>query len=288
MRQLFCLVSSICLAAILTLTATAAEQAKIRPLWSVSEGLFEPESVAVDEERGVLYASNVVGYGINGQGYISLISLSGRVIEAKWVEGLNGPTGMALHGDTLYFADVNHLVALNVESREVTGRYPAPDRRPCLNDLAVAGDGTVFVSGSCTSTIYRLEDGSLQPFIHDSDALRFVNGLFVSGELLLSGGWQIRLWSRFSGEPLADGPVTRQREVKDIDGIAWDGTAFLMSMVDDPRLWRLGADGVAKPVSDDAFHAADFHYDSTTGLLIMPQILGSDDHRISAFRLTFE
>ncbi|WP_286828623.1 MULTISPECIES: hypothetical protein [Kordiimonas] len=266
----------------------AAETAHIREIWSISEGLFEPESVAVDEARNFIYASNVVGYGINGKGYISRMSMSGRMVDAKWIEGLNAPTGLALRDKLLYLADVNMLKVLDVENGEIVASYVAPDREPCLNDVALADDGTVFVSGSCTGTIYKLEDGKLIRFIVDADALRFVNGLFVDGELLLSGGWQIRLWNRFSGAPLADGPVTRQPDVKDIDGLAWDGSAFLMSMVDDPRLWRLKADGIAVPISDQPFHAADFYYDNVTGLLIMPQNLSEHDHRVTAFRLTFE
>ncbi|MFC4348092.1 hypothetical protein ACFO5Q_09575 [Kordiimonas lipolytica] len=266
----------------------AAETAHIREIWSINEGLFEPESVAVDEARNYVYASNVVGYGINGKGYISRMSMSGRMIEAKWIEGLNGPTGLALSGTLLYVADVNSLKALNVETGDIVATYPAPDREPCLNDVALAADGTVFVSGSCTGTIYKLDGDKLTRFIVDHEALRFVNGLFVDGELLLSGGWQIRLWNRFSGAPLADGPVTRQPDVKDIDGLAWDGSAFLMSMVDDPRLWRLKADGVAYPISDQPFHASDFYYDDVTGLLIMPRNLGEGDHRVTAYRLTFE
>jgi len=266
----------------------AAETAHIREIWSISEGLFEPESVAVDEARNFIYASNVVGYGINGKGYISRMSMSGRMVDAKWIEGLNAPTGLALMGSKLYLADVNMLKVLDVERGEIIASYVAPDREPCLNDVALADDGTVFVSGSCSSTIYKLDGDKLTRFIVDAEALRFVNGLFVDGELLLSGGWQIRLWNRFSGAALADGPVTRQPDVKDIDGLAWDGSAFLMSMVDDPRLWRLKADGIAQPISDQPFHAADFYYDDVTGLLIMPRNLGEYDHRITAYRLTFE
>lgn len=264
------------------------EQAKIREIWSVSDGLFEPESVAVDEDRNVIYVSNVVGYGINGQGYISQLSMSGRVIKAKWVEGLNAPTGLALKDDKLFIADVNSLKVLDVNSGKIVSSHPTPDRNPCLNDVALAGDGTAYVSGSCSNTIYKLEGHNLVPFITNREALHYVNGLFTSGELLLSGGWQIRLWNRLTGQPLADGPVTRQPNVKDIDGIAWDGSAFLMSMVDDPRLWRLNASGVAVPISEQAFHALDFYYDDLTGLLVMPQNLGEGQYKVTAYRLTFE
>ncbi|NVJ97233.1 MAG: hypothetical protein HWE25_03715 [Alphaproteobacteria bacterium] len=273
-----------------TVSARTAQEktAKIEHLWTVTEGMFEPESVVVDKARSQIYVSNVVGYGLNGQGFISKLSLSGEILDAKWITGLNGPTGMVLKGDKLYFADVNALKILDIKTGIVTDTFETFHERPCLNDVAVADDGAVFVSGSCTSTIYRLMGPALMPFIEDSGALKFVNGLFVSDELLLSGGWQIRLWNRYSGEPLANGPVTRQPDVRDIDGIAWDGSAFLISMVDDARLWRLGASGVAYPISDDAFHALDFFYDDATGLLIMPQIIGEKGHQVSAYRLTFD
>lgn len=273
----------------LGVAATAHDDtARVRHLWTVSEGLLEPESVVVDEARGHIYVSNVVGYGLNGQGYISRLSMSGRMIDEKWVADLNGPTGMVLVDDRLYFADVDSLKVLDIATATVVESYQTFHERPCLNDVAVAEDGIAFVSGSCNSTIYRLSGSALMPFIEDASALRFVNGLFVSGEMLLSGGWEIRLWNRYTGKPLADGPVTRQGDVKDIDGMAWDGSGFLLSMVDDPRLWRLGSDGKAHPVSDDAFHAADFFYDDVTGLLIVPQNPGNNMHSVSAYRLTFE
>ncbi|WP_262689955.1 SMP-30/gluconolactonase/LRE family protein [Kordiimonas aestuarii] len=267
---------------------THADHATIRHIWTVDAGLFEPESVAMDEERNVIYVSNVVGYGQNGKGYISRLSMSGRMIDEKWIEGLNAPTGMALYGNSLYFADYNQLVKVDVTTREITGRYPAPDPEPCLNDVAIAEDGTVYVSGSCRKAVYRLDNDALTPFIDNPTALNLVNGLYVARDMLLTGGWQIWIWDRVTGEPLAEGPVTLQDNVRDIDGIAWDGEAFIFSMVNDRRLWRLGADGIAVPISEETFDAVDFQYDYVTGLLIMPRIPADGTHKVSAYRLTFQ
>ena len=265
-----------------------AETAHIRHLWTVDKGLFEPESVAIDEARNMIYVSNVVGYGKNGQGYISQISMSGRMVTEKWITGLDAPTGMVLSGDKLYFADFDRLKVADVKTGAVLAAYPVAESEPCLNDVAVAPDGKIYVSASCSEIIYRLDGNQLEPFIRHPEALKFANGLFVAEDMLFSGGWQIWIWNRHTGAPLANGPITRQADVKDIDGVAWDGEAFLLSMVGDARLWRLGADGQARPISEEAFNAGDFEYDATTGLLVMPRIVGEKDHRVSAYRLTFE
>ncbi len=268
--------------------ATAASEAHIRHLWTVETGLFEPESVAIDEERGMIYVSNVVGYGENGKGYITRLSMSGRVVDEKWIEGLNAPTGMAVTGDRLYFADYDTLRVVDLETGDVAVAYKAPHPRPCLNDVAIAEDGAVYVSASCIKTVYTLRDEALVPLIEGSDALNFVNGLYAARDMLLTGGWQIWIWDRETGEPLANGPVTRQQNIRDIDGIAWDGEEFIFSMVGDARLWRLAASGEASAISEEAYNAVDFQYDHVTGLLIMPRIGGDGDHKVSAYRLTFE
>lgn len=267
---------------------TWASEARIRHLWTVDSGLFEPESVAIDEARGMIYVSNVVGYGENGKGYISRISMSGRMVDEKWIDGLDAPTGMAIHGDKLYFADYGTLRVVDLRTGNVAESHKAPHARPCLNDVAVAGDGAVYVSASCIKTVYTLKGGALVPLIEGSDALNFVNGLYAAQDMLLTGGWQIWIWDRKSGEPLANGPVTRQDNVRDIDGIAWDGEEFIFSMVGDARLWRLAASGKATAISEESYNAVDFEYDHVTGLLVMPRIGKDGDHKVSAYRLTFE
>ena len=289
-KSILRLIIAAALLAVATILSPAlhADSARIRHLWTVETGLFEPESVAIDEERGMIYVSNVVGYGKNGQGYLSRISMSGRVVDEKWIEGLDAPTGLAVHGDTLYFADYDQLRTVDLTTGELTASYPAPHEKPCLNDVAAADDGRIYVSASCIKTVYVLEGGSLRPLIEGRDALNFVNGIYVARDMILTGGWQIWIWDRESGEAMANGPVTRQADIHDIDGIAWDGEQFIFSMVNDARLWRLAASGEAAPISEEAYHAVDFQYDHVTGLLVMPRIGGEGEHKVSAYRLTFE
>ena len=260
----------------------------MRHLWTVESGFFEPESVAIDEARGMIYVSNVVGYGKNGKGYLSRISMSGRMVDEKWIEGLDAPTGMVMSGGRLYFADYDTLRIADPDTGEIIASIAAPHARPCLNDVAASPDGKIYVSASCIKSVYVLEDNRLIPFLEDREALNLVNGLFAADDMLLTGGWQIWIWDRYSGEPLANGAVTRQDNIHDIDGIAWDGEEFIFSMVGDPRLWRLAASGVARAISDEEYNAVDFQYDHLTGFLVMPRIGPDGSHQVSAYRLTFE
>jgi hypothetical protein len=113
-----------------TVAATAlgpvAAMGDVTEVWSL-EGFKAPESALFDAGRGVIYVSNVAGdmVGKDGVGYISRVSPAGEMLEAEWVTGLNAPKGLALDGGTLYAADIDRLVAIDVEAGEITGEWPA-------------------------------------------------------------------------------------------------------------------------------------------------------------------
>lgn len=159
--------------------------------WTVT-GLENPESVVSDFARNVLYVSNVGGdmTAKDGNGYISKIApKDGKIIEAKWVEGLDGPKGLALVGDTLFVADIDQLVEIDVTKGEIVKRYPAAGSK-FLNDVAAAPNGDVYVSDTFTNTIWRLHDGAFSAWL-ESEALLGPNGLHVSGGTLLVAAWGI-------------------------------------------------------------------------------------------------
>ena len=87
---------------------------------------------------------------------------------------------MALHDRTLYVADVDELIEINVASGEIVKRYPAKGAI-FLNDVAVGEDGTVYVSDTPMNTIWRLKDGNFEPWFANDD-LNGPNGLLSRAE----------------------------------------------------------------------------------------------------------
>ena len=169
---------------LVTLIFCDAAAAGPKLLWEVKD-LEQPESVVQDPATGAIYVSNIAGAIMqkDGNGFISKLKPDGTFIAREWVKGLNAPTGLALHDRTLYVADVDELVEINIASGEITNRYEARGAI-FLNDVAVGEDGTVYVSDTPMNTIWRLKDGNFEPWLTDDD-LNGPNGLLVQGGKLI-------------------------------------------------------------------------------------------------------
>lgn len=142
-------------------SATAADG--VRTGYSVSDARFVrniigfqgPESVRYDPDQDVFFVSNMVGYGSakDGNGYISRVSAANPDSAEVFVQGgkngavLDSPKGMAIHGDTLWVADINILRGFD---RKTGAPLANIDFTPYgvlqLNDVAVGPDGQVRVT----------------------------------------------------------------------------------------------------------------------------------------------
>ncbi|WKW13597.1 hypothetical protein Strain138_002921 [Pseudogemmatithrix spongiicola] len=128
------------------------------PLAVVSEGLSTPESVLWDATRNVWYVSNINGspLGKDDNGYIVRLSADGAKLDSvPFINGadaditLNAPKGMALVGDTLWVADIDAVRAFDVNTgNAVTSLELGAQNATFLNDVAVAGDGTIYITDS--------------------------------------------------------------------------------------------------------------------------------------------
>jgi sugar lactone lactonase YvrE len=133
------------------------------------EGLSSPESVRYDPDQDVYFVSNMLGFGSvkDGNGYIVRVAAAelGRV--EMFIQGgrggvsLDAPKGMALHGDTLWVADIDVLRGFD---RRTGAPLATVDLRPqgavLLNDVAVGPDGSLYVTDS---GIIMSEKGVLHP-----------------------------------------------------------------------------------------------------------------------------
>jgi sugar lactone lactonase YvrE len=118
-------------------------------------GFQGPESARYDAEQDVYFISNMKGYGSakDGNGYISRISAANPNDAAVFVEGgkngavLDSPKGLALHGDTLWVADISVLRGFDRHTgAPLTTIDFAPYGAVQLNDVAIGPDGTVRVT----------------------------------------------------------------------------------------------------------------------------------------------
>lgn len=160
-------------------------QATLAKKWTTDTTLRVPESVFVDEGRNTLYASNIAGapWNNDGKGFISKLSMDGKITKLKWVEGLNAPKGMAVHGNLLYVADMNAIVIIDID-KGVIVKKQVIEGAVNLNDATSSPKGVVYVSDSKKKTVHAFENGKATLLL-DSASLKGPNGLLYMPEGLL-------------------------------------------------------------------------------------------------------
>jgi sugar lactone lactonase YvrE len=177
------------LLAILLPVLASATSPILVPAWQTQPVFEHPESVVYDAKRDLLFVSNVNGAPneVDGNGYISQLSINGKLIEQHWLTGLNAPKGLAIVGDTLYVADINQLVVIDIKHKKIIKRYPLSDAK-FLNDVVADNAGNVYVTDMLTNTIHRLSQGNFEVWLHDA-ALEYPNGLLLEGDKLIVASW---------------------------------------------------------------------------------------------------
>lgn len=134
--------------------ATGVSSSEARFVVNIT-GFVNPESVRYDPDQDAFLISNMVGYGSlkDGNGYISCVSAADPNRSIVLVQGgkhgavLNAPKGIAIHGDTLWVADIDVLRAFDRHSGAPLATIDfSPLGAVQLNDVAVGPDGTIRVT----------------------------------------------------------------------------------------------------------------------------------------------
>lgn len=113
------------------------------------------ESCTFDANKNLILAMNA-GNRVEGaeqDGFVSLINPDGSVHTAKWIGAtrdgleLENPLGSAIQGNNLYTVDVGYLRIFNLATGEPLSSIEVPGST-ILNGIAVASDGTAYISNS--------------------------------------------------------------------------------------------------------------------------------------------
>ncbi len=246
---------------------------KLVKVWETDTTLRVPESALYDRKDNVLYVANIDGKadGLDGSGFISKVSLDGKIDNLRWTSGLNAPKGMGLHKGKLYVTDVYRLVVINTANGQAEKTYDAVGKGAFLNDVTVANDGTVYVSDSQADKIYRLKDEKWEVWM-EGESLNKPNGLLAVGkDRLLIGSGKIGALrtidvSTKTMTTIADGMAATDGIVPDDKGgyfvSDWNGQVFAVA-----------ADGQKQQLLDTReakVNAADIEYIPGKKLLIVP------------------
>ena len=232
--------------------AAAAGSVKLTESWRLNSELAKPESALYDPSKNVLYVSNINGGGKekNGQGYIATVSPDGKVLNAKWVGGLNAPKGLGVMGGKLVVADIDEVVLIDIDTAKIASRHSAPSAK-FLNDVAVNAAGTAFISDSKNGQVYALKDGKLTVWLEKGHVGR-PNGLYAAADHLVIA----------AGDGLAKKPHKARylhlAKYSDRSIRPWQGTAgmgridgvqpdakggFFLTEFKKGKLMHMGADG---------------------------------------------
>lgn len=256
--------------------------------WTLG-GFAHPESVELDIPHGVLYVSNLNGGPLDkdGNGYISIVSKDGKLIQQNWVTGLNAPKGMVIDGFKLFVSDIDQLVEIDTRTGKVTAKYDAAGAK-FLNDTAVDADGNVYVSDIAKSTIWQLKDGKMSLW-YDKPGFQNPNGLrVIKGDKLLVAGFGTGMHDDGAmdtkGNLLVIDLKTKElsnlgdgRGIGALDGLERNGrNGFYATDFNAGALYNVNPDGSFETVLDLAAGSADMDQFNNGHTVVIPQMLENE------------
>ena len=247
-------------------------QHKLVKKWETEATLKVPESVFFDKANQVLYVSNIDGTpgGKDGKGSIGKVGLDGKIIEVDWVSGLNAPKGMALVKNTLWVADVDEVVAIDIRSGKIIKKVKVEGAK-FLNDATADNKGDIYVSDSQTKKVHKIENDKSSVFLEN---LQGPNGLLAHKKdlyVLDNGG----LYKKEKGKELvklADGMEGNTDGLEHVQGgdfivSCWAGSIFYVN-----------ADGTTEKLLDtreQKINSADIGYDAKNKIVYVPTFFGN-------------
>ncbi|MER8518303.1 SMP-30/gluconolactonase/LRE family protein [Mesorhizobium sp. M0644] len=269
------LFTSILLALVGIAAAPAVQAAE---LWRTG-GLEQPESALFDAAGQRVVVSNIVGNPgeADGNGYLSILSMDGKLVTQHWTDGMDAPKGMAIVGGKLYVADLTHVRVVDLASGKLTSTIDVPNA-VFLNDVTADASGKIYVTDMLADTIYRIDGDRPEPFVRDA-ALASPNGIFADGGRLIVASWGKGIKPDFStAEPggllsvdlatKAVSPLPGAEKFANLDGVVAIGGSIYATAYMTGTLYRYKAGGTPQAVATFKPGSADIGTDGKSTIFV--------------------
>ncbi len=279
-RGMICLIFLFLIATPLAADQPMAKAPGIKPLWQTSQELQVPESVMHDQQRQVLYVSNIAGKPTekNGKGFIAKVNLDGTIQTLHWVTGLNAPKGMGIFKNTLYVTDIDRIHAIDIPSGKISKTWNVEGAK-FLNDIAIDPIGNVYISDMNAKVLYAIRNANIALLAAlEQD---FPNGMLMQGDRLLVGTAQ----GVFNVDPATGNVKEVVPHRGGIDGLRYlgDGKYVVSDWQGKVQIIEKGkAPVVLFDTTREKINAADLEYIPEKRLLLVPTFF---DNRVAAYQL---
>ena len=215
------------------------------------------------------------------------VSKDGKMLEQKWITGLNAPKGIVMNGFKMYVTDIDQLVEIDTRTGKIVQKYDAAGAK-FLNDPAVDADGNVYASDIAKATIWQLKDGKMSLW-YDKAGLQNPNGLrVIHGDKLLVAGFGTGMHDDGSmdtkGSLLLIDLKTKEliklgvgQGIGALDGLERNGRdGFYATDFNAGALYNINRDGSFETVLDLKAGSADLDQFNNGHTVVIPQMLENE------------
>jgi len=253
----------------------------LEKVWQTRAELKTPESVLYDQERDVIYVSNINGDPAqkDGNGFISVLNSDGSENNLHWIKNLDAPKGLAIFKGKLYVADIDKLVEIDIEKGIILAKYDAPDA-VFLNDVTACMNGMIFVSDTRTAKIHVLNEGKFTVWM-EGKPFETPNGLMAEKGKLLVGDkniYEVDIQTKKTTLLIEDaGGVDGLEKNNDGDFVFsnWPGRIFIN---------KNGKTIKLLDTTEKELNTADLDYDLKHDLILVPTFF---DNHIVAYKIVY-
>jgi hypothetical protein len=260
-----------------------AQLPSVNQKWETDTLLTTCESVVYDKVNELLYVSNINGMpdAKDGNGFISKVTLEGKITELQWIKGFNAPKGMGIWNGKLYVTDIDRIHEIDIAKGNVSNTFVV-EGATFLNDITIDTKGKVYASDTGSGLIVTIEGGKLSTWL---DKLEGPNGLFAEDSILVMALWNTKTLNTIN---LGNNEILlRADSIENPDGIEAIGNGAYLVSSWNGALHYVDAEWKKTLILDtrtDGVSAADIEYIQEKKLLLIPTFL---KNKVVAYELTY-